>query len=351
MTGTPGWAWAAAVGVILGLLAVDLSMSRGEPTMRRAVLVSAGGVAAAAAAGGILLAWRGGAAGQEYFTAYLVEKALSIDNVFVFALLFQAFAVPAAYQHRVLFAGVLGALVLRAGFIAAGATLLEHLSWAGYAFGGLLLVAALRMARGGVHVDTRHGVILRALRRVMPVSEDYDGGRLAATPLLAVLVVIETTDVIFAADSIPAALGVTTDMFLVFTSNAFAVLGLRALYFVLAGAMARFRYLPQGLTALLAFIGVKMLLAGVVHIPAAVSLGVIVAIIATAVLLSIWPRRRQAGSAARPHDLHTGCAGPAPRPDVLEAGIRQVATEDEHHQDAVLAADATARPAVNAVAK
>jgi len=166
-----------------------------------------------------------------------------------------------------------------------------------------------------------------------------------------VLVVIETTDVIFAADSIPAALGVTTDMFLVFTSNAFAVLGLRALYFVLAGAMARFRYLTQGLTALLAFIGVKMLLAGVVHIPAAVSLGVIVAIIATAVLLSIWPRRRQAGPAARPHDLHTGCAGPAPRPDVLEAGIRQVATEDEHHQDAVLAADATARPAVNAVAK
>jgi tellurite resistance protein TerC len=131
MTGTPGWAWAAAVGVILGLLAVDLAMSRGPSTMRRAVLVSAGWVAAAVAFGGILLAWRGGAAGQEYFTAYLVEKALSIDNVFVFALLFQAFAVPVAYQHRVLFAGVLGALVLRAGFIAAGAALLEQLSWAG----------------------------------------------------------------------------------------------------------------------------------------------------------------------------------------------------------------------------
>src|SRR5215472_5965204 len=276
MTGTPGWAWAAAVGVILGLLAVDLAMGRGQPTMRRALLVSAGWVAAAIVFGGVLLAWRGGAAGQEYFTAYLVEKALSIDNVFVFALLFQAFAVPAAYQHRVLFAGVLGALVLRAGFIAAGATLLEHLSWAGYVFGGLLIVAALRMARGGVHVDTTHGLITRALRRVMPVSEGYhDGrfltrldGRLAATPLLAVLVVIEATDVIFAADSIPAALGVTTDMFLVFTSNAFAVLGLRALYFVLAGAMARFGYLTQGVTALLAFIGVKMLIAGVLHIPA-----------------------------------------------------------------------------------
>jgi len=224
-----------------------------------------------------------------------------------------------------------------------------------------------------VHVDTGDGLILRALRRVMPVSEDYDGGRfltrldgrLAATPLLAVLVVIETTDVIFAVDSIPAALGVTTDMFLVFTSNAFAVLGLRALYFVLAGAMARFGYLNQGLTALLAFIGVKMLLADVVHIPATVSLGVIVAIIATAVLLSARQQRRQAEPAAhsgepgarphepgaRPHDLHTGCAGPAPRPGVLESSTRPAATEDEYHQDAVQAADATACPAVSAVAK
>jgi hypothetical protein len=235
MTGTPGWSWAAAVAVILGLLAVDLALGRGRPTMRRAVLVSAGWVAAAVAFGGVLLAWRGGAAGQEYFTAYLVEKALSIDNVFVFALLFQAFAVPVAYQHRVLFAGVLGALVLRAGFIA-------------------------------------------------------------------------------------------------------------------AGAMTRSGYLTQGLTALLAFIGVKMLLADVLHIPATMSLGVIVAIIATAVLLSAWQRRRQAPPAARPHDLHTGCALPAPRPDVLETSTRQVATEGGH-PDAAPSAEATARPAVTAVAK
>ena len=354
MTPTPGWAWGAAGCVILGLLAIDLVASRGQPTMRRAVLVSAGWVAAAVAFGGIILAWRGNAAGQEYFTAYLVEKALSVDNVFVFALLFQAFAVPAAYQHRVLFAGVFGALVLRAGFIAAGATLLEHLSWTRYAFGALLIAAAVRMVRGGVHVDARNSRILRALRRVMPVSEDYDGGRfltrldgkLAATPLLAVLLVIETIDVIFAADSIPAALGVTTDMFLVFTSNAFAVLGLRALYFVLAGAMQRFGYLTQGLTAMLAFIGAKMLLADVVHIPATVSLGVIVVIIATAVLLSAWQRRREAVAAARPHDLHTGCAGPAPHPAVLKGVPRQAATEGERHQDAVLAAEATARPAL-----
>jgi TerC family integral membrane protein len=225
MTGTPGWAWAAAVGVILGLLAIDLAMSRGQPTMRRAVLASAGWVAAAVAFGVILLAWRGGVAGQEYFTAYLVEKALSIDNVFVFALLFQAFAVPAAYQHRVLFAGVLGALVLRAGFIAAGAALLEHLSWAGYAFGALLIATA---------------VLLSARQQRRQAEPAAHSGEPGARP----------------------------------------------------------------------------------HEPG-----------------------------ARPHDLHTGCAGPAPRAGVLESSTRPVATEDEYHQDAVQAADATACPAVSAVAK
>jgi tellurite resistance protein TerC len=352
VTGAPGWAWAAAICVILGLLAVDLAANRGEPTMRRAVLVSAGWVAAAAVFGGVLTAWQGSTAGQQYFTAYLVEKTLSIDNVFVFALLFQAFAVPAASQHRVLFAGIAGALALRAGFIAAGATMLEHLSWAGYLFGAVLLAGAVRMARGGPSAGAGHGLILRALRRVVPVSEDYDGGRfwtrrggrLTATPLLAVLVVIEVTDVVFAADSIPAALGVTTDMFIVFTANAFAVLGLRALYFVLAGALQRFRYLRQGLTVMLAFIGVKMLLAGVVHIPATVSLGVILAIIAAVVLLSTGRRRR-----ADSHDLHTGSAVPAPRPGVLEPGTRPVATEDEH-TGAVRAVDATAQPGRGAVA-
>src|SRR5215831_10128029 len=222
MTGAPGWAWAAAGSVILGLIAVDLAVNRGQAGMRRAVLVSAGWIAAAAAFGVIVILWRGGGAGQEYFAAYLIEKALSIDNVFVFALVFQAFAVPAAYQHRVLFAGVLGALALRA--------------------------AALRMARGGVRGDPRRGLVMRGMRKVMPVTESYDRarfltrreGRLFATPLLAVLIVIETMDVVFAVDSIPAALGVTTDVFIVVTSNAFAVLGLRALYFVLAGAMDRF---------------------------------------------------------------------------------------------------------------
>ena len=306
MTGTPGWAWVAAGCLILGLLAIDLLVNRGQPGMRRAVLVSAAWVGAGAVFGIAITVWQGGDAGQQYFAAYLVEKALSVDNIFVFALLFQAFAVPAAYQHRVLFAGVLGALALRAGFIAAGAALLESLSWAFYVFGAFLLVAALRMARGGIRVDAERGLVLRGLRKIMPVSDDFDGmrfltrrdGRLCATPLLAVLIAIETADVIFAADSIPAAFGVTTDMFIVFTSNAFAVLGLRALYFVLAGAMERFSYLSQGLAILLAFIGAKMILAQVVHIPTAASLGVIIVIIGGAVLLSVWKRRRQAAAAA-----------------------------------------------------
>ena len=307
MTGTPAWAWAAACGAIAGLLAIDLLLHRDQPGVRRAALVSAAWVAAGTAFGLILIPWQGGAAAQSYFTAYLVEKALSVDNVFVFALLFQAFAVPAAYQHRVLFAGVLGALALRGGFIAAGAALLEHLSWAFSAFGAFLLVAALRMARGGVRADPRRGLALRILRKVMPVSEDYDqmrfvtrrDGRLYATPLLAALIAIETTDVIFATDSIPAAFGVTTDVFIIFTANAFAVLGLRALYFVLAAAMEQFIFLSQGLAVLLAFIGAKMILAPVIHVPAAVSLVVIVVIIAGAIMLSVWQRRRLVAAAAR----------------------------------------------------
>ena len=306
MTGTPAWAWLAAGSAIAVLLAVDLIVNRGQPGMRRAVLVSAAWVGAGIVFGIAVVVRQGGDAGQEYFAAYLVEKALSVDNIFVFALLFQAFAVPAAYQHRVLFAGVLGALALRGCFIAAGAALLDRLSWAFYLFGAFLLVAAVRLARGGVRPDPRRSLVLRGLRKVMPVSEEFDGprfltrrdGRLFATPLLAALIAIETTDVIFAADSIPAAFGVTTDMFIVFTSNAFAILGLRALYFVLAGAMERFTYLSQGLAVMLAFIGTKMILAQVIHIPTVISLGTIVMIIAAAILLSVRKERRLAAAAA-----------------------------------------------------
>jgi len=326
VTGTPGWAWAVTGGVLLVLLAADLLANRGQTGMRRAVLISAAWLAAGTGFGLILMLSRGGQAGGEYFAAYLVEKALSIDNVFVFALLFQAFSVPAAYQRRVLFAGVVGALVLRGAFIAAGATLVERFSWTFYLFGALLVAAAVRMVRGGGHSRPPGGLALRGLRRVIPVTEEYDGarfltrraGRLVATPLLAVLVTIETADVIFAIDSIPAVFGVTTDTFIVFTSNAFAILGLRAMYFVLAGAMERFSYLRQGLAVLLAFIGVKMLLADVVHLPTVVSLGAIVAIIGVAVLLSVWRQRQEKGRApggpppgnTRPEAAHPEAAQP-----------------------------------------
>jgi tellurite resistance protein TerC len=302
LTGAPGWAWAVVVCVICGLLAVDLLASR-RAGASRALLVSAAWVGAGAGFGLVLTLWQGADAGQQYFAAYVLEKALSVDNLFVFAVLFEAFAVPAASQHRVLLAGVAGALILRGGFIAAGAAVLSHLSWAFYAFGGFLLIAALRMARGGVRADPREGLIQRRLRAVLRVTGDYDGtafltrrdGRWAATPLLAVLVAIETTDLVFAIDSIPAAFGVTTDVFIVFTSSAFAILGLRALYTVLAGALGRFTYLRQGMAVMLAFIGAKMILSPVLHIPAAVSLGAITAILAAAAGMSILRKRRAAG--------------------------------------------------------
>ncbi len=306
--------------------------------MSRAVLLSAAWVGAGIAFGLVVALSLGGAAGQEYFAAYLIEKSLSVDNLFIFAVLFGAFGVPADSQHRVLFFGVIGALALRGGFIAAGAALIHQVSWVFYVFGAVLLVAAIRMARGGPQGIARGGpqavaggpragarggpragpgggFVLRGLRKIMPVTEDYDGmrfltrrdGRLAATPLLVALVAIETTDLIFAIDSIPAAFGVTTDVFIIFTSNAFAILGLRALYFVLAGAMERFTYLSQGLAVLLAFIGAKMIISPVLHLPTAVSLSGVVVIISSAILLSTWKRRRLAAAAGRP----AAAGGPA----------------------------------------
>jgi TerC family integral membrane protein len=305
MISVPGWAWAAAAGTIGCLLVIDLLATRRPPGFSRSAALTAGWVAAGAGFGIVIVATLGGDAGQQYFAAYLTEEALSVDNLFVFALLFQAFAVPAACERRVLFAGVIGALALRGGFIAAGATLLDHLSWASYAFGALLLVAALRMARSGTD-SAPSGGLVRGLRRVVPVSADYDGmrfvtrqeGRLVATPLLIVLVAVNVTDLIFAVDSIPASFGITTNVFIVFTANAFAVLGLRSLYFVLAGALRRLIYLRQGMTVLLGFIGGKMIVAPVLHVPTVASLGVIVAIIAGAAAASLLRSPRQTQPAA-----------------------------------------------------
>jgi tellurite resistance protein TerC len=276
--------------------------------MREAALTSAAWIAVGVAFG-IGVWWFAGAdRAGEYFAGYLIEKSLSVDNVFVFALLFSYFAVPAKYQHRVLFWGVVGALILRAGFIAAGAALLEQFHWVIYVFGGLLLVTGIKMLRSSGHsVDPGRNPVLRLLRRRVAMTDEYHGQRFfvrqgvrwVATPMLAVLVAIETTDVVFAVDSIPAIFAVTDEPFLVFTSNAFAILGLRALYFLLAGMMGRFVYLKTGLAAILLFVGAKMLLTEVWKVPIALSLLVIASILAVAVVASLRqpePERERDGA-------------------------------------------------------
>ena len=276
----PAWAWIAVLAVFALLICVDLIGTRRARRGLRAAAVASGLWAAAGLAfGGILWLWQGPALAGQYFAGYLLEKALSVDNIFVFVLLFASLAVPAAQQRRVLYFGVVGALVLRGAFIAAGGALLDHIDWVFYVFGVLVVLAGARMFRGDAVADPAKNLTVRALRRVLPVTGDYAGGRfftrvggkVMATPLFVALVAIETTDLVFALDSIPAVFGVTRNLFVVFTSNAFAVLGLRALYFLLAGSMDRFRYLKQGLAVLLVFIGAKMLVSGIVHVPVTVS--------------------------------------------------------------------------------
>ena len=293
------WMWGAFVGFILAMLAVDLLIlhrDAHEVSMREAGIWSAVWIGLALAFGALIWAVWGPEAGGQYLAGYLIEKSLSVDNIFVFALIFGYFAVPARYQHRVLFWGVLGALVFRAIFIAAGATLLEQFHWMIYVFGAFLVFTAVRMATARTeHTDPGKNPVLRLMRRTIPMTETYAGprfalreaGRWVATPLLAVLVVVETTDIVFAVDSIPAIFAVTDDTFLVFTSNAFAILGLRALYFLLAGLIDRFRYLKMGLAVVLGFVGAKMLLTDVVHIPIWISLVAIACILGVAVAASL----------------------------------------------------------------
>ena len=243
----------------------------------------------------------GGSAGGEYFSGYLIEKSLSIDNVFVWAVIFGYFGVPKAYQFRVLFWGVFGALVLRAAFIFAGVALIDAFDWILYVFGGFLLYTAWKITRhSGAEVHPEQNPVLKLVRRVVPSTDEYDGQRLftkrgarrLATPLLAVLVLIETTDVIFAVDSVPAILAVSHEPFLVFASNAFAILGLRALYFCLAGMADRFRYLNQGLGVIMAFVGVKMLGESFFDIGIAASLAIILGVLTAAIVASmLFPRK------------------------------------------------------------
>lgn len=308
----PLWAWAATLAVFAALIVADLVVTKEADCngLRAAAVLTGLWITAGLAFGGVLWLWRGSAIAGQYFAGYLLEKALSVDNIFVFVLLFASLAVPAALQRRVLYFGVVGALVLRGGFIAAGGALIEHISWIFYVFGALVLLAGLRMFRPGDAVDPGRNLTVRGLRRVLPVTDDYAGGRFLtraggkamATPLLVALVAVETTDLVFALDSIPAVFGVTRDLFVVFTSNAFAVLGLRALYFLLAGSMDRFCYLKQGLAVLLAFIGTKMLISPFVHLPITVSLAVIIVVVGGAVAASLWRDRAARHPADRHHE-------------------------------------------------
>ncbi|HEX9411074.1 MAG TPA: TerC family protein [Actinomycetota bacterium] len=291
--------WASFLAFLVLLLALDLFVLHRrarEVPFKQALVWTAVWVGLALAFGGVLLLWRGAEVGGEYAAGYLIEWSLSVDNVFVFVLIFTHFAVPAAYQHRVLFWGVLGAILLRLSFILGGSALLNRFHWVIYVFGGLLVVTAVRfLAERTEGRSLEESVILRLTRRVLPITESFQGQRLVvrrgrgvlATPLLAVLVVIEATDVVFAIDSVPAVFSVTRDAFVAFTSNAMAILGLRSLYFVLARAMGRFRYVKPALAAILAFVGVKMLLTDVVEIPVAVSLVVIAGILATGIGASV----------------------------------------------------------------
>ena len=295
----PVWVWVAFTALVVVLLLVDLLLVHRTAhviTTREAAIESAVWIALSLVFGLVILAWQGGDAAGEYYAGYLIEKSLSIDNVFVWALIMSYFAVPQQFQFRVLFWGIFGALVLRAIFIFGGVAILERFSWVIYVFGAFLLYTAVKLLRSGhdeVHPDDNP--ILRLVNRVVPSTTTYDGqnlftkvnGKKLATPLLAVLIVVESSDVVFAVDSIPAILAVSREEFIVFSSNAFAILGLRALYFLLADLRNRFRYLQQGLAVVLAFVGIKMLISEYYHLPTYLSLGVIAIVLTVAIVASI----------------------------------------------------------------
>ncbi len=302
----PLWAWGLFLAFVIAMLALDvfvLHRRAHEVSLRKAGTWSAVWIVIGLGFGGVVWAWAGGGTAQAYLAGYLIEKSLSVDNIFLFAAIFSAFAIPVRYQHRVLMFGVIGALLMRAAFIAAGISLLDAIHPVIYVFGAVLLVSAVNMLRGGTHAAPEDSRVLRLLRRRLPVSDRLhgqrfvvrDAGRLLATPLLLALLVVETTDVIFAVDSIPAILAVTTDPFVVYTSNVFALLGMRALYFLIAGAAARLRYLRPGLAVILAGVAAKLLLADVWEFPAWSAPAFIAAVLAVVALASLRDNRR------RPH--------------------------------------------------
>jgi tellurite resistance protein TerC len=312
--------WAGFTAVVLALLALDLGVfhrKAHEVRIREALGWTAFWISLALVFNVAVYFAFGSDRALEFLTGYLIEKALSVDNIFVFIVIFSAFSVPAKFQHRALFWGILGALVMRAIFIFLGAALLQRFHWISYVFGGFLVFTGIKlMLNQGTQVDPERNPVLRLFRKVVPSITEYrdghftvvEGGKRYATPLLLVLVAIEATDIVFAVDSIPAIFAVTPDPFIVYTSNIFAILGLRALYFALAGIMGKFTYLKVGLSLVLMFVGVKMLVAGVFKIPIAVSLGVIALLLGGSIAASLLR------SARKPPEHHALPPGSAAKP-------------------------------------
>lgn len=302
--------WIGFNAFVLSMLALDLGVFHKKAhtvSFKEALAWSAAWMTLAFIFAGGLFFYQGSVAGTAFITGYLVEKALSVDNIFVILLIFSYFKIPERYQHKVLFWGILGALVMRAAFIVLGIELIEHFHWVLYLFGGFLILSGIKMAfKPHEDVDPSKGVLVRLIARIVPVSDTLDGakftvvknGRRAATPLLVSLLVVEASDLIFAADSIPAILAISSDPFIVYTSNVFAILGLRSLYFAVAGFVQMFQYLHYGLAAILVFVGTKMLIASYYEIPVLLSLGVIVGLLTVAVAASVWKARRDQSKGA-----------------------------------------------------
>ena len=288
---------------VLAMLALDLGVfNRRAHTVsfREALGWSAMWVGLAAGFAVLVYFWHGRAASLEFATGYLIELSLSIDNLFVFLVIFRYFRVPGELQHRVLFWGIVGALITRGIFILAGVSLIRRFEWLTYVFGALLVYSGIKLLReGGEEIDPEKNPVLRVFRKWIPVTEDYEGERfwvrrpgLYATPLVVVLLVVETTDIVFAVDSIPAVLAITLNAFIVYTSNVFAILGLRSMYFAVAGAMDLFEYLHYGLAAVLVLVGAKMLASHYYKVPTVVALGTVAGVIAVSVVASVvWPRK------------------------------------------------------------
>lgn len=284
---------------IILMLVIDLMVFHNEEeeeTIRQALNWTGVWIALALLFGVGVYWYMGSQTALDYYTGYLIEKSLSVDNIFVFLLVFSYFKVPAEYQHKVLFWGIFGALVMRFFFIFAGVALIERFHWIIYVFGGFLVFTGIKLAlEKGKEVHPERNPVLKLMRKIIPTTRSYHGskffirrmGRLFATPMLAVLVVIETTDLVFAIDSIPAILAITQDEFIVYSSNAFAILGLRALYFALSGIMRLFHYLHYGLSLILVFVGVKMLMSDFYHIPTPYALAFIALTLAASIFISI----------------------------------------------------------------